>query len=161
MVGGLGSAALGVALSWDGPRTSKTVVAAPALRNDLRLRGLNRLRMFTVTMMRYSVRNGNREAYDQPMWARFGLRCLAALLTVPLTIPLTAQQGASPSLETLLKDGDALSKQADYAHAIPLLQRAKQLDPQDYRTNLLLGLDLLRSGHPSVALEPLRTASQA
>jgi tetratricopeptide (TPR) repeat protein len=112
-------------------------------------------------MMRYSVRNGNREAYDQPMSARFGLRCLAALLTVPLTIPLTAQQGASPSLETLLKDGDALSKQADYAHAIPLLQRAKRLDPQNYRANLLLGLDLLRSGHPSEALEPLRIASQA
>jgi tetratricopeptide (TPR) repeat protein len=105
--------ALLVALSWDGPRTSKTVVAAPALRNDLRLRGLNRLRMLTVTMMRYSVRNGNRVAYDQPMWARFAVPCLTALLTVPLA----AQQGSSSSLETLLKDGDALGKRANFAGA--------------------------------------------
>jgi tetratricopeptide (TPR) repeat protein len=103
--------------------------------------------------------------YDQPMWALSGLGCLTVLLTVPHTVPLIAQQGASASasssLETLLKDGDALSKQADYAHAIPILQRAKRLDPQNYRANLLLGLDLLRSGHPSEALEPLRIASQA
>jgi tetratricopeptide (TPR) repeat protein len=118
---------------------------------------LKKLRMLTVTMMRYSVPNGNRVTYDQPMLARFGLRCLTALLTVPLA----AQQGAPASLEALLKDGDALSKQADYAHAIPVLERAKQLDPQNYRANLLLGSDLLRSGHPAEAREPLRIASQA
>ncbi len=90
------------------------------------------------------------------MWARFGMQCLVALLTVPLT----AQQAKSVSLDTLLKDGSSLSKQADYAHAIPLLQHATKLAPQNFSANLLLGLDLLRSGHPGEAVEPLRVAAQ-
>lgn len=96
------------------------------------------------------------ECYDQPMWARFGLQCLVALLTVPLA----AQQTNSASLDTLLKEGASLSRQADYARAIPLLQHARNLAPQNYSTNLLLGLDLLRSGHPADAIEPLRVATQ-
>jgi tetratricopeptide (TPR) repeat protein len=63
-------------------------------------------------MMRYSVWNGNRVTYDQPMWARFVLGCMAALLT----IPLAAQQSA-PASETLLKEGDALSKQGNFGGA--------------------------------------------
>jgi tetratricopeptide (TPR) repeat protein len=90
------------------------------------------------------------------MWARFGLQCLVALLTVPLA----AQQAKPVSLDSLLKDGSSLSKQADYAHAIPVLQHAKKLAPQNYSTNLLLGMDLLRSGHPADAIEPLRVAAQ-
>jgi tetratricopeptide (TPR) repeat protein len=90
------------------------------------------------------------------MWARFGLQCLIALLTVRLA----AQQASPGSLDTLLKDGSSLSKQADYAHAIPVLLRAKKLAPENYSANLLLGLDFLRNGHPADALEPLRVAAQ-
>ncbi len=70
-----------------------------------------------------------------------------------------AQQADSGSLDGLLKDGALLSRQADYAHAIPILLRARQLAPQNYLANLLLGEDLLRSGHPSSALAPLQTAA--
>ena len=90
------------------------------------------------------------------MWARFGLQCLIALLTVRLA----AQQASPGSLDSLLKDGSSLSKQADYAHAIPVLLHAKKLAPENYSANLLLGLDFLRSGHPADALEPLRVAAQ-
>jgi tetratricopeptide (TPR) repeat protein len=91
------------------------------------------------------------------MSARFGLRCLISLLTVAAV----AQQAKSGSLDGLLKDGASLSRQADYAHAIPILQRARQLAPRNYLANLLLGEDLLRSGHSSSALAPLRIAVEA
>jgi tetratricopeptide (TPR) repeat protein len=90
------------------------------------------------------------------MWARFGLQCLVALLAVRLT----AQQAGSGSLDSLLKEGSSLSKQADYSHAIPLLLHAKKLDPKNYSVNLQLGLDFLRSGRPADALEPLQVAAQ-
>jgi len=93
--------------------------------------------------------------YDHPMPARFGLRCVISLLTVSAV----AQQAESGSLDGLLKDGASLSRQADYAHAIPILLRAKQLAPQNYFANLLLGEDLLRSGHPLNAVAPLRIAA--
>jgi tetratricopeptide (TPR) repeat protein len=89
------------------------------------------------------------------MLARFGLRCVISLLT----LSAVAQQAESGSLDGLLKDGALLSRQADYAHAIPILLRAKQLAPQNYLVNLLLGEDLLRSGHPSDAVAPLRIAA--
>ncbi len=90
------------------------------------------------------------------MWARFGLQCLIALLTVPLA----AQQANPGSLDGLLRDASSLSKQAEYARAIPVLLHAKKIAPQNYSANLLLGLDFLRSGHPADAIEPLRVAAQ-
>jgi tetratricopeptide (TPR) repeat protein len=72
-----------------------------------------------------------------------------------------AQQTKSVDLEGLLTDGAALSQQADYAHAIPVLGRARRLAPRNYQANLLLGVDLLRSGHPADALAPLRIAAEA
>jgi tetratricopeptide (TPR) repeat protein len=89
------------------------------------------------------------------MPARFGLRCVISLLTVSAL----AQQTEPGSLDGLLKDGALLSRQADYAHSIPILRRAKQISPQNYQANLLLGEDLLRSGHPSDAVAPLRIAA--
>jgi tetratricopeptide (TPR) repeat protein len=91
------------------------------------------------------------------MSARFGLRCVISVLTVSAV----AQQAESGSLDVLLKDAALLSSHADYAHAIPMLLRAKQLAPQNYLANLLLGEDLLRSGHPSGAVAPLRVAAAA
>ncbi len=61
--------------------------------------------------------------YHRRMLARFGSRFLIAFVA----LSSAAQQTKSGDLEALLKDGAALSQQADYAHAIPLLERAKSL----------------------------------
>src|SRR6516162_4860064 len=67
------------------------------------------------------------------------------------------QQGITGQLEAAA----ALHERADYSHSIPILKGILQRDPQNYRANLLLGEDLLLSGHPRDALAPLRTASEA
>jgi cellulose synthase operon protein C len=91
------------------------------------------------------------------MSARFGSRFLIAFVA----LSSAAQQTQSGDVESLLTDGIALSQQADYAHAIPVLARATRLAPRNYQANLLLGVDLLRSGHPANALAPLRIAAEA
>src|SRR5258708_38748979 len=90
------------------------------------------------------------------MSARFGSRFLIAFVAVSSA----AQQTKSGDLEGLLTDGVALSQQADYAHAIPILERARELAPDNYQANLLLGVDFLRSGRPANAMAPLRIAAQ-
>ena len=60
-----------------------------------------------------------------------------------------------------MKNGSALSQQADYVHAIPLLRRATELAPQNPSANYLLGVALLESGHPADAVAPLRIAAKA
>ena len=67
------------------------------------------------------------------------------------------QQGITGQLEAAA----ALHERADYSHSIPILKGILLRDPQNYRANLLLGEDLLLSGHPRDALAPLRTASEA
>jgi tetratricopeptide (TPR) repeat protein len=79
---------------------------------------------------------------------------LATLIFCPVCRP--AAQG---NFEDLLKKGVALSQQADYAEAIPVLERARQLAPRHYLINLLLGVDLLRSGHPGEAIGALQVAA--
>ena len=59
-----------------------------------------------------------------------------------------------------LEAAAALHERADYSHSIPILKGILQRYPQNYRANLLLGEDLLLSGHPPDALAPLRTASE-
>jgi tetratricopeptide (TPR) repeat protein len=95
--------------------------------------------------------------YHRRMPARFGSRFLIAFVA----LSSVAQQTNSGDLEGLLTDGVALSQQADYAHAIPVLERATRLAPRNYQANLILGVDLLRSGHPANALTPLRIAAEA
>jgi tetratricopeptide (TPR) repeat protein len=91
------------------------------------------------------------------MLARFGSRFLIAFVA----LSSAAQQTQSGDLDGLLADGAALSQQADYQHAIRVLERARKLAPLNYQANLLLGVDFLRSGHPANALAPLRVAAQA
>jgi tetratricopeptide (TPR) repeat protein len=64
-------------------------------------------------------------------------------------------------LDDLLKRGSALSQQADYVRAIPLLKRATELAPQDPLANYMLGVALLQSGHSADAVAPLRMAATA
>ena len=48
------------------------------------------------------------------------------------------------SFESLLHRGYDLHQQARFAEAVPVLEQAHKLAPQDYFANLLLGIDLLR-----------------
>ncbi len=62
--------------------------------------------------------------------------------------------------DALLKQGFALHQAARYAEAIPVLDRARRRMPQDYFANLLLGIDLLRSGKAVEAVPRLRMAAR-
>jgi tetratricopeptide (TPR) repeat protein len=79
---------------------------------------------------------------------------------VSLSLCLVAGGTAQESFEELLKVGVTLSHRADYADAIAALKKAKQLVPRSYAVNLLLGVDLLRSGGPKDAVGPLRLAAE-
>jgi predicted Zn-dependent protease len=62
--------------------------------------------------------------------------------------------------QTLLKQGFDLHQQARFAEAIPVLERARTLEPQDYFANLLLGIDLLRIGKAIDAIPRLEHAAR-
>lgn len=88
---------------------------------------------------------------------RFRVGLLMAFIAVCFA-PLPAQ--APDQFTTLLKQGFALHQQARFTEAIPILERARRLDPNDYFANLLLGIDLLRTGHPTDALPRLELAAR-
>lgn len=62
--------------------------------------------------------------------------------------------------QTLLKQGFELHQQTRFAEAIPVLERARRLEPQDYFANLLLGIDLLRTGKAIEAIPRLELAAR-
>lgn len=72
-----------------------------------------------------------------------------------------ANAADSVQFDKLVKEGLALHEKADYAHSIPVLQRAVRLEPRDYMANLLLGVDLLRSGKVADAIVHLEIAVAA
>jgi len=59
-----------------------------------------------------------------------------------------------------LHRGFHFHEQSDYAKAIPLLRSAYKIYPRDYFVNLLLGIDLLRTGQASSAVTFLKTAAK-
>ena len=59
----------------------------------------------------------------------------------------------------LLHRGFDFHQRADYAQALPLLHQAWKLEPHDYFVNLLLGIDLLRTGEAQKAVPFLAAAS--
>lgn len=71
-----------------------------------------------------------------------------------------AQSTASQSYDSLLKKGFDLHRQARFTEALPVLERARQLRPQDYFANLLVGIDLLRTGKSAQALPRLKLAAK-
>jgi predicted Zn-dependent protease len=79
--------------------------------------------------------------------------CLALL-----PLPQTSTQDA---FQDLLHQGFQLHQQARFQEAIPLLERARKLEPGDYFANLLLGIDLLRTGKASDAIPRLQLAARA
>jgi tetratricopeptide (TPR) repeat protein len=73
---------------------------------------------------------------------------------------LVARTATQTDFEVLVKKGVTLSQQADYPGAIPVLEQARRLAPRHYLTNLFLGVDLLRSGRPAEAIDPLQVAAR-
>ena len=71
-----------------------------------------------------------------------------------------AQASETNSFKSLLQHGFELHQQARYAEAIPLLEEARKLEQQDYFVNLLLGIDLLRTGNAAEAVPRLRLAAR-
>jgi predicted Zn-dependent protease len=60
----------------------------------------------------------------------------------------------------LLQQGFALHQQARFVEAIPLLKKARRMEPEDYFANLLLGIDLLRTNKTTEAIGFLQTAAR-
>ena len=93
--------------------------------------------------------------------------CVIGVLAVAVCISATAQGTGSGAVydkeaqfQTLLKQGFDLHQQARFAEAIPVLERARTLEPQDYFANLLLGIDLLRTGKATDAIPRLELAAR-
>lgn len=85
---------------------------------------------------------------------------LGHIAAFSLLLPVRAAQASEPGdLTAQLQTASALHKQADYAHSIPILRHIVHQSPRNYMGNLLLGVDLLRSGNVKEAVAPLRTAS--
>ncbi len=93
--------------------------------------------------------------------ARFG-----ALLALSLCLGASAHGRDAPAnqdekeFQALLKQGFELHQQARFVEAIPVLERARKLEPQDYFANLILGIDLLRTGKPLDAIARLELAAR-
>lgn len=73
---------------------------------------------------------------------------------------LAARGQDSGDFRALLEQGFALHQQAKYVEAIPLLEKARRLEPNDYFANLLLGIDLLRTDRAAAAAGFLETAAR-
>jgi predicted Zn-dependent protease len=97
-------------------------------------------------------------------WERLGALLLlvwgASLACAQVTEKSAAKEKAE-RFPTLLKQGFALHEKAQYAEAIPVLEQARKLEPRDYFVNLLLGIDLLRTGKPAEAIPRLTLAATA
>jgi tetratricopeptide (TPR) repeat protein len=90
-------------------------------------------------------------------WATSLVLYIAALVFIP---PAQAQPPARPGFEELLHQGFQLHQQQRYSEALPLLRRAWQVQPRDYFANLLVGIDLLRTGRGAEAVGFLKTAAK-
>lgn len=88
----------------------------------------------------------------------FGM-ALLVLLRLPA---LHAQTVSAPSesFDSLLHRGLELHQRADYQEALPLLEQAWQLRPHDYSANLLMGIDMLRTGKSEAAVGFLKEAAR-
>jgi predicted Zn-dependent protease len=71
-----------------------------------------------------------------------------------------AQKPPKDEFRSLLQHGFALHQQARFVEAIPLLQKARRMEPGDYFANLLLGIDLLRTDKAAEAIAFLQIAAR-
>jgi tetratricopeptide (TPR) repeat protein len=86
------------------------------------------------------------------------LMAFATFLTVAAGV--WGQAAPAPNFDGLLRQGFEYHQREDYADSIPLLRRAWKLQPHNYFVNLLLGIDLLRTGDPGAAVIFLKEASR-
>ena len=85
---------------------------------------------------------------------------LIAADCVVLALSGRAQAPQKGEFRLLLQQGFALHQQARFVEAIPLLQEARRIEPDDYFANLLLGIDLLRTDKTAEAIGFLQTAAR-
>lgn len=93
------------------------------------------------------------------------MRCRTLILVVSLVFvaPCAIAQAPKPiagDFDSLLHQAFDLHQRNDYAHALPLLHQARKFKPHDYFVNLLLGIDLLRTGEGGNAVPFLREAAR-
>src|SRR5579884_895896 len=81
---------------------------------------------------------------------------MAAMLLAQTPPPSKGAPDAQ--FESLLRQAFELHQKQEYAESLPLLRRGHRLQPNDYFVNLLLGIDLLRTGNPAEAVAYLRSA---
>lgn len=90
----------------------------------------------------------------------FGRRFCLALLLIAFGRGAFGQSSSSSSFEALLKQGFQFHQQARFVEAISILERADRLQHGDYFVNLLLGIDMLRTGAVESALPRLKFAAR-
>ena len=83
----------------------------------------------------------------------------ALVLSMEAGLPAQPPSQESASFPALLRQGFDSHQRGDYGAALPVLERALKLRPRDYYANLLVGIDLLRTGRAGDALPRLREAS--
>lgn len=89
-----------------------------------------------------------------------GMRLLMAMmLSGWISIAGRAQSAAADDFPSLLEQGFQLHQQARFGEAIPVLEHACRLQPTDYFANLLLGIDLLRTGKAAASIPHLQLAA--
>lgn len=97
------------------------------------------------------------------MSSNLGVNVVAAMMLLVWAphLPLSVEQAANPedSFETSLHQGFERHQKNEYAAAVPVLQQAWNLRPHDYFANLLLGIDLLRTGQTAEAIPHLHEAA--
>ena len=96
-------------------------------------------------------------------WIR--LRCAAVWLVCGFGLSSTSlfatdQTKADEDFDALLKQGFAIHQESRFSDAIPILERARRLEPGNYFVNLLLGIDLLRTGQAAEAVPRLKLAAR-
>src|SRR4029079_15026158 len=89
--------------------------------------------------------------------------CELAIATNCVLLALSggAQQPPKNEFRELLQQGFALHQQAKFVEAIPKLEKARRMEPDDYFANLLLGIDLLRTDKTAEAIGFLQIAARA
>lgn len=87
---------------------------------------------------------------------------MTVAIALALALPAPGQKSrvdGNEEFRGLLNEGFARHQRADYARALPLLERAQRISPHDYFANLLIGIDLLRTGKPEGAIDYLQEAA--
>lgn len=99
-------------------------------------------------------------ARDDLMQA-FGRKCRRGfvILAVIAALDMSSSAAAEEPLKSLVQRAFDSHQKGQYSEALPLLRRAYQLDSKDYFVNLLLGIDLLRTGEPKDSVSFLKAAS--